>query len=170
MLKSRAHQNFFSMKHGLLFLLSALLLTTCKEPQKEGIETITTDEKISSIIRNPVTADRLQDTVNVAKISFAERRYHFGKVKEGKKVEHVFEFTNTGRIPLIISDARSTCGCTVPHWPKEAIPPGGKGQIKVVFNTSGKRNEQKKPITITANTYPSETTIYLIGYVENDEQ
>ncbi len=158
------------MKYDLLLALSILFLVACTEEKEEGIETVTTHEKISSIIRNPVTADRLQDTVNVAKISFAERQYHFGKVKEGEKVVHVFEFTNTGRIPLIISDARSTCGCTIPQWPKEAIPPGEKGQIKVVFNTKGKRNEQKKPVTITANTYPSETTIYLIGYVETDEQ
>ncbi len=158
------------MKQILSLFALFFLLSGCGQEKEEGIETVPADGKISSIIRNPVSANRVQDTVNVAKITFAEKSFDFGTVKQGEKVTHVFEFTNTGRIPLLISDARSTCGCTVPEWPREAIPPGEKGSIKVVFNTAGKHDQQKKPVTITANTYPSETVIQLTGFVEADDQ
>ncbi len=154
-----------------LFALFFLLLPSgCQQEKEKGVETLPADGKISSIIRNPVSANKVQDTVNVAKMTFTEKNFDFGTVKQGEKVTHVFEFTNTGRIPLLISDARSTCGCTVPEWPHEAIPPGEKGSIKVVFNTAGKHDQQRKPVTITANTYPSETVIQLTGFVEADDQ
>ncbi|HAD11713.1 MAG TPA: DUF1573 domain-containing protein, partial [Saprospirales bacterium] len=60
---------------------------------------------------------------------------------------------------------RSSCGCTVPEWPEEPIPPGGTGEIKAKFDTEGKMKEQKKTITVTANTYPNETKIMLKGMV-----
>ncbi|RMF28619.1 MAG: DUF1573 domain-containing protein [Bacteroidetes bacterium] len=136
----------------------------------ERVEAIPTGGKVSEIIRNPVSADTPADTVNVAKITFEEERFDFGRVSEGTVVEHTFHFTNTGRVPLLISDARSTCGCTVPEWPKNPIPPGGKDSIVVRFNTDGKVKRQKKPVTITANTYPSRTVIHLEGYVEPKTQ
>jgi hypothetical protein len=85
-------------------------------------------------------------------------------------VEHTFAFTNTGKKPLLISNARSTCGCTVPDWPKEPIMPGKSGVIQVRFNTENKAKEQVKPVTITANTYPATNKVYLQGFVEANVQ
>lgn len=136
--------------------------------QEKSIEEIETAGKISSIIRNPQSADGTVDSINVAKIEFAEPTYDFGEIDEGGVVQHVFKFTNTGKVPLVISDARSTCGCTVPVWPKEPIPPGGDGEIAVKFDTKGKKNRQSKPITITANTYPNQTKVFLNGNVFPD--
>lgn len=121
---------------------------------------------ISSIIRNPATANQPLDTVNVAKISFAEEEFNFGEVEEGEEVVHVFRFTNTGKVPLLITDARSTCGCTVPSYPREAIAPGAGGELKVVFNTLNKQEAQRKEVTITANTVPSQTKVALVGFVK----
>ncbi len=92
-------------------------------------------------------------------------------MEEGEVVEHTYTFTNTGKAPLIIRGARSTCGCTVPEWPEEPIPPGQSGKIEVKFNTAGKKNQQTKPVTITANTYPTTTKVLLKGFVkpEDDE-
>lgn len=123
----------------------------------------------AAIIRNPISAEDNKDTVNVAKLLFEETSHEFGTVEAGEIVTHTFEFTNTGRVPLIISDARSTCGCTVPEWPKDLIPPGKKGKISVRFNTTNMRNQQRKPVTITANTYPSKTKLYLSGFVKDKE-
>jgi hypothetical protein len=95
----------------------------------------------SDIIRNPVSAKEPIDTVNVAKIEFEETEHDFGVVGEGVIIEHVFKFTNTGKMPLIINSARSTCGCTVPEWPKDPIPPGEGGEISVRFNTKGKKKQ-----------------------------
>jgi hypothetical protein len=120
--------------------------------------------KPSELIRNPLTEKGL-DTGKVAKIIFKEKSIVFGQVKEGDIVKKSFTFTNQGNIPLYILEAFSTCGCTVPHWPKEKIKPGGVGEIAVVFNTEGKINEQRKAITIIANTFPSETIVYLEGNV-----
>lgn len=87
--------------------------------------------------------------------SFSEELHDFGTIKDGDVVEHVFSFTNTGAAPLIISDAKGSCGCTVPEWPKEPIPVGGTGELRVKFNSKNKPGIQNKTVTITANTWPT---------------
>lgn len=86
-----------------------------------------------------------------SKIAFLESSFDFGDIIQGDKVEHIFEFENIGNEPLIISDVRTTCGCTVPEWPREPIAPGVKTSIKVVFNSSGKMGIQNKVITVMSN-------------------
>ena len=98
-------------------------------------------------------------------ISYQETEFDFGAIKEGETVTHVFNFTNTGKEPLIISNAKGSCGCTVPSWPREPIPPGGKGDIKVEFNSKGKTGLQTKKVTITANTEPTQTFLTISGNV-----
>lgn len=151
----------------ILAIAASFLLIACqaKKTNEKRIEEISPGGGVADIIRNPVTAEGPIDTVNVAKMTFASVEYNFGEVSEGKVVEHTFEFTNSGKVPLLISDARSTCGCTVPEWSETPIAPGEKGKIKVRFNTTGKVNEQHKQVTITANTYPSETFVSLLGFV-----
>ena len=91
--------------------------------------------------------------------SFEEELHDFGTIKDGDVVEHVFTFTNNGEAPLIISDAKGSCGCTVPEWPREPIPVGGTGELKVKFNSKNKPGIQNKTVTITANTYPETTRL-----------
>jgi len=84
------------------------------------------------------------------KIEFKEETINYGEVEKGKDDGvRVFEFTNTGDAPLLITNAKSSCGCTVPEWPKEAIAPGGKGQIKVQYNMNP--GPISKTITIETN-------------------
>lgn len=90
----------------------------------------------------------------------------FGKVREGKIVEKTFWFRNTGAESLLIENVRSSCGCTVPEWPKEPVPPGGRGKIVVRFDTKGKYGEQRKRVIVTANTNPRETFLELSGKVK----
>ena len=96
---------------------------------------------------------------------FEKDVYDFGKIKQGEKVSFDFIFTNTGKTPLIISDAVATCGCTVPEIPKEPIAAGAKSKINVVFSSAGKEGVQDKVVTVTANTIPAQTKIHLIGEV-----
>ena len=161
------------MKKNLFFCLVFLVFLGCtsddsNQRNEKSIEEIRTGDGIrnSDIIRNPVTADEPLDTVNVAKMVFDLTTYEYGRVEAGDIVNHTFKFKNAGKVPLLITNARSTCGCTVPDWPKEPIEPGDSGEIKVKFNTTGKKNQNNKPIYITANTYPVETKIYLAGWVE----
>lgn len=145
------------------------LMTACQSSGGgKRVEEIRDDSGVSNadLVRNPVSADQPLDTVNVAKIVFEEKEYNFQEAYEGDIVIHVFTFKNTGKIPLIISDARSTCGCTVPNWPREPIAPGGEGQIEVRFNTSHKKGRQNKKVTVTANTYPGDTELFVYGLVK----
>lgn len=98
-------------------------------------------------------------------IAFEEVRFNFGTVNAGEKVTHLFKFKNTGKEPLVITDAKSTCGCTVPDWPREPIGPGKSGEIKVVFDSGGKSGPQSKRVTIVGNTNPPETFVYVEGEV-----
>ena len=84
------------------------------------------------------------------KIEFKEETINYGEVEKGKDDGiRVFEFTNTGDQPLIIKNAKSSCGCTVPEWPKEPIQPGKKGHIKVQYNMNP--GPISKTITIETN-------------------
>lgn len=161
-------------KH-LITALSLVLLfafSACnQESSSKKIEAVSAnDGDNSSIIRMPVTGeDLVEDPKEAAQITFEEEVFDFGTVKEGEIVEHTFTFTNTGKIPLVISEARATCGCTVPEWPKDPIEPGGKSEIRVKFDTNGKKDKQSKPVTITANTYPAQTQVLIFGFVEGKE-
>jgi len=86
--------------------------------------------------------------------SVAETAYDFDTIYAGDVVEHDFRFKNTGSKPLIIKNVSSTCGCTVPSFPKEPVKPGAESILKVVFNSAGKSGNQVKPIFVTANTMP----------------
>lgn len=162
----------WNMRKLFCALTTFIFLLGCGKDadQKSGkrLEEIAVNDpnKISEIIRNPVSANANLDTAAVARIVFDQERFDFGEVLEGDIVRHTFKFKNTGKIPLVISEARSTCGCTVPTWPKEAIPPGGEGKIEVKFNTEHKTGDQEKPVTITANTYPNMTKVYVSGKVK----
>ncbi len=98
-------------------------------------------------------------------ITFDESEFNFGKVAVGEKVQHIYRFTNTGDEPLVLSNAKGSCGCTVPSWPKDPIQPGGSGAIVVEFDTKGKMGPQVKQVTITANTDPVQTIVYIKGEV-----
>lgn len=119
-----------------------------------------------TIPANAVTAvaDSGNDT-EFPVMSFKTTEYNFGSVKEGDIVDYTFEFTNTGTFPLIINKATATCGCTVPSWPKEPIAVGGKGEIKIKFNSANRKNLQTKYVNINANTKPEVTRLKITGNV-----
>ncbi len=95
--------------------------------------------------------------------------YDFGVADEGTVVKHIFKFKNTGSEPLVISNAKGSCGCTVPTWPKQPVPPGATGEIAVEFNTKGKPGRQSKQVTVTANTNPTDTHLEITGEVRGKE-
>ncbi|MFN8277672.1 MAG: DUF1573 domain-containing protein [Chitinophagales bacterium] len=88
-------------------------------------------------------------------ITFARTDHDFGTIKEGGTYKTTFQFTNTGKNDLIISEALGSCGCTVPTWPEEPIKPGQTAEIKVQFDATDKLGKQLKTVTVTANTQPS---------------
>ena len=146
-------------------IICVFIAFSCQEEQKK-VEVPPADEvknmdKISnsSLIHNPVTADEVIRPEDAAKIQFEETSFDFGDLVDGDIAEHVFTFKNVGASPLIISHAKAGCGCTVPQWPRSPILPGESNEIKVVYNSKGKKGVQNKTVTVTANTVPNETTI-----------
>jgi Protein of unknown function (DUF1573) len=85
-----------------------------------------------------------------AKIEFKKDTHDYGNVKYGADGTCTFEFTNTGDAPLIISNAKGSCGCTVPSWPKEPIAPGASSVITVKYDTK-RPGAIAKSVTITSN-------------------
>lgn len=108
------------------------------------------------------TVDPNQPKTNM---SFDKTNYDFGTVNEGEVVKHTFKFRNTGKEPLIISNAQGSCGCTVPKWPREPIAPGASSEITVEFNSDKKTGKRDQQVTITANTNPPTTIVRLTGDV-----
>lgn len=99
-------------------------------------------------------------------ISFAKYEHDFGNIKQDSENKLQFKFTNTGTEPLIIEAANGSCGCTVPNYPKQPIPPGGTGTIDVEYKPGKQENAQTKTVTIVANTEPRETVLRLKAFVE----
>lgn len=77
--------------------------------------------------------------------------YDFGTIKEGPLAEHIFEFKNNGKEPLIVQNASASCGCTTPEWPKEPVLPGKTSKITVRYNTQGRVGPFTKDIYIQSN-------------------
>jgi hypothetical protein len=92
-------------------------------------------------------------------IVFEKKTHDFGDIFQGDKVEETFKFTNTGTEPLIITNVQVTCGCTTPKgWPRDPIPPGGKAELTVAFNSAGKMGRQNKVVTVVSNAANAEGT------------
>jgi len=136
----------------------------------KAIKSTTKDEKLSAkLVTNSKTASKKKKEKKgpLPELVFDYKTYDFGIVNHGDTVTYKFYFVNEGDAPAIISEASSSCGCTIPEYPKKPIKPGKRAYIKAVFATKGKLNTQKKSITIKANTEPNYTTLYLEGEVYN---
>lgn len=142
-----------------LLLLSALPACEKTKPADATTAAGRTEEDLSAedLISNPNTANPQEVPVpnDLGVMTFDEKEFTFGDIHQGEVVKHIFHFTNTGKKPIIIDNASSSCGCTVPTYPREPVPPGGKGQIDVQFNSAGKIDLVTKVVTIRANTVPN---------------
>ena len=124
---------------------------------------------------NKVNKENTQATVSNqavqnAVMSFDKTVHDFGTIPEmGGNVQTTFKFTNTGGAPLLIVDARGSCGCTVPTYPKNIpIAPGESGEMVVSFDPSNKPNLQQKTVTISANTANGRETLRIKAMVAPD--
>ncbi len=158
------------MKPTLLLLVS-ILLASCnsvssdekaiRQAAKENLTAPTSNQRINKGNDNKVVVSG-----PTTKIQFAEDTYDFGKINEGTKAKHTYTFTNVGTEPLIIQDAKASCGCTVPTFSKDPVEPGATGKIDVVFDSKGRPGKTSKYVTVTANTEPVKTKIFLTGEVK----
>src|SRR4051812_32163257 len=137
------------MKYYIFVALLTIAIIGCKQEKKPtGIP----DNAINpDVMNNPASASG-NAKANTAAWEFKETEHDFGGIVEGLKVSYTFTFKNTGTGDLVISSATGSCGCTVPEYPKTAVPAGATGVIKVTFDSSGKQGHQEKTVTLVANT------------------
>jgi hypothetical protein len=99
-------------------------------------------------------------------LKFEKETHDFGKVQEGPVVTTNFKVTNTGKAPVVISNAQASCGCTTPEWSKDPIMPGTSSTIKVGFSTSGRPGPFDKSITVVSNAENGTVILKIKGNVE----
>lgn len=162
------------VKIVLLAVLMVGALASCKSGDKdvrdaarESVENIAV-QPANQTVQPPVQPAAVP-TGPTTTMTFEATEFDFGTVQDGEKVSHIYKFKNTGTEPLILSDAKGSCGCTVPKWPREPIAPGAEAEIVVEFNSKNKKGKRNQKVTITANTNPPQAFIYLKGEVLGGE-
>ena len=166
------------LRIAILSLMAASLLTVAcgggdsdvRDQARQAVEANPTPATPAAPTAAPATpATPAVPAGPTTTMSFDELKYDFGTVTAGEKVQYAYKFKNTGSEPLIISNAKGSCGCTVPEWPKEPIAPGETNEILVQFDSSNKSSKQSKRVTITANTNPAQTFLTIEGMVNKPE-
>lgn len=153
-------------KKILAFSLFAFCFVACEKNTNETKSDANTNT--ANAVGSSKEAKENNENTPKAIIKFETENYDFGSINEGEKVKYAYKFKNEGKNPLIIESAKPSCGCTVPTFPKDPIPPGGTGEIVAEFDSQGRPGETQKTITITANTEPTTTVLNLKGFVKSN--
>ena len=162
-----------SLKSLLVLACAVVLTVACKNTDSAAdTRQVPASTTTPTTQQAPAAPAATVPTGPLTTIAYPETEHNFGEIEEGEKITHEFAFKNTGKEPLVISKAQGSCGCTVPDWPREPIPPGESSVIKVQYDSRGKgapradggRAENKR-VTITANTDPANTYLYIKGKV-----
>lgn len=159
---------------GLLFLSVTVFACQEKSSTEQVQNTIqNVDEAPADATTKDADAKAQQpetDPQAAPTMEFDAVEYNFGSVTEGTKVKHVFKFKNGGNAPLIISDATTPCGCTVPKYPRNVpIQPGQSEEITVEFDSNGKSGSQVREVTFATNIKGGTAAVRLVGNVEKVE-
>lgn len=136
-----------------LSLFTALVMMSCKKNETADQLQIDATENTSQQAPVVLESDIIKEANKQPETSLAlsEPSFDFGKIKKGDVVEHIYEVTNTGKNPLIISNVQPTCGCTVPEYTKDPIMPGQKGKITLKFDSSNFDGVVHKAAQVYAN-------------------
>ncbi len=106
---------------------------------------------------------------STAEITFEKELYDYGTIDYASDGSYAFKFTNTGKDPLVITNATGSCGCTVPKWPKEPILKGQSAYINVTYDTK-RPGPFTKTVTINSNAKSASKVITIKGVVRSQEQ
>ncbi len=140
------------MKHLFPIVILALgMMTSCGGNGDDSLST--------NLVNNPKSAE--QTSGKEAVITFDKMEHEFGKLLQGEVVTYSFHFTNTGNAPLLITQVKTSCGCTAGDFPREPIKPGQDGFIKATYDSKGHHGFQSRTLSVTSNTNPSTTVLRL---------
>ncbi len=123
-------------------------------------------KKIVLVLFVGLLAISLKAQEKAAKIEFKSDTVDYGQIEKGDDGTRVFEFTNTGNAPLIISKVNSSCGCTIPKSPKDPILPGKTGEIQVKYDTQ-RVGPIRKAITVISNADTPTVVLKIKGDVKD---
>lgn len=137
-------------------------LVSCKKEENKEVQNETIEIDTAGLQRNadavPMGSDSVNNTQSAAvsnqpttTVALSESNFDFGNIKKGAKVNHVYEITNTGTNPLIISEVKPGCGCTAPDFTKDPIMPGKKGKITLSFDSTNFDGAVQKYADVFAN-------------------
>ena len=118
---------------------------------------------LSMSAQETVTPDKPKK-VKEPEITFENLVHDYGQIYQNDNGECEFVFKNTGKADLILTNCRSSCGCTVPEWPHDPIAPGKKASIKVKYNT-GRLGVINKSITVESNATNNRVVLNIKGNV-----
>ena len=115
------------------------------------------------------TAEQSEQSDGGPIMSLESNTVDYGTIKQHGEPLRTLKFTNTGTEPLVIKNARGSCGCTVPTWPKEPIMPGAEADIEIRYATNrlGKIN---KTVKITTNEGGDPHVIKVVGNILKAEE
>lgn len=102
-------------------------------------------------------------------IKFEKETHDFGAIPQGTPATYEFKFTNTGKTPLIITNAAASCGCTTPDWTRDPIKPNKTGFVRATYNAASP-GPFTKSVTVNSNAKNSQVILYLKGDVKPVEQ
>lgn len=164
------------MKKFALAITIALItisLDSCKKNEPaDQLKSVTTTsdlstdgQQIEQTVQTPEEMTKEAQSKPLTTLAISEDMYDFGNIKKGESVEHVYEVTNTGKNPLIISSVKPGCGCTAPDYTKDPIMPGSKGKITLKFDSSNFDGQIHKQAEIYANVEKAPITISFTGNV-----
>ena len=136
----------------VLPLIAVLSLTNCKKDQKADQLIVEEQQAVEApVVQTQDELVKEAQSKPLTTLALSEANFDFGKLKKGDHVEHIYEVTNTGTNPLIISQVKPGCGCTVPDYTKDPILPGQKGKITLKFDSTNFDGLVNKQAEVYAN-------------------
>jgi hypothetical protein len=119
---------------------------------------------LAPLLAQPViSAEELNP--NAPQITFTKVDHDFGTIEQHADAIAVFEFKNTGKQPLILTDVRASCGCTVPEWPRNPILPGKTAKISVKYDSKN-LGVILRQVTVLSNAATPSTVLTIKGMVK----
>lgn len=160
------------MQHTKIIFIALILFTfmACDNSttavSESNAEIINDSEALSTDLVNNPQSDETTDISNAGRLVFTDTVHDFGNLTEGEVITYDFEYKNIGKKEILITEAKGSCGCTVPEWDTAPIAPGATGTMKVTFNSDGKPGYNEKKVLITTSGLPQKYQLIILATVK----
>lgn len=145
------------------FLLIAVAMLAVALPAQEMAEK-KADTRKADMQENAEKAEPAGENVDGPVLTLDNDVVDYGEIEQGSEPLRKVSFTNTGNAPLVISNAKGSCGCTVPTWPREPIAPGESADIEIRYDTK-RTGSINKRVTLTTNDATGNYVIRVVGHI-----